>query len=595
MKNFWHTFLACLLALVVGSVVFSFFTFVLFAGVLAVFSGGESVYVKEHSILKLELGETLVDSPQGLMGQFDPLTMSVSRNLSLGQVLETIDQAAADPNIDGIYLNPTEISMGLATMEELREALVRFKESGKFIVSYANYYTQGSYYLASVADPIYVNPQGALDWRGMASTTLFFKGALDKLGVKPEVFRVGEFKSAVEPYLLDRMSPESREQTEVMIGSIWKSMVEEIAASRGLEAADLQKYASDLTVVNPQKAVELRMIDSVRYNDEVLAELSERTDRGDEDPNMVTLSEYRHAPKTAAVRGLSKNKVAVVYAEGDIVDGGAAIGAIGGDALAAKLAKVREDEDIKAVVLRVNSPGGSALAAEVIWREMSLIQAKKPLIVSMGDYAASGGYYISAPADVILADKYTLTGSIGVFALSFNVGDALRDKLGVTTDAVRTNPSADIGNLLRAITPAERAYIQHSVEDVYGTFVGHVADGRNLDREAVLKIAGGRVWSGINAQEIGLVDGFGGLQTAIELAADRAGVADSYRVVTPEEPLDQLSMILNSLLSARIRSLFGTAMTREEQRLLQEYRQITRALEETAGIQARMPYTFQIQ
>lgn len=594
MKNFWNTFLACLLAIVASSVVLTFLTFLIFAGMIAAFSSEESVYFGSNSVLKLELNESIVDNPaQSLLRTVDPLTMTVSRSVSLISVLEAIERAADDPDIDGIYLNMSDISMGMATMEEVRDALVQFKESGKFIISYSNYYSQGTYYLASVADKIYVNPEGALDWRGLASTSMFFKGTLDKLGVKTEIFRVGEFKSAVEPFLLDRMSPENREQTQVMVNSIWNNIVGEIARARDLKAEDLQRYASDLTIVDPQAAVELGLIDALKYKDEVLAELSDKTYRSDdESPEMVLLSEYMRAPGAKATRRLSKNKIAVIYAEGDIVDGTSTEGMIGGDGLADKLARARRDDDVKAVVLRVNSPGGSALASELIWREMTLIQQEKPVIVSMGDYAASGGYYISCPADVILAGKHTLTGSIGVFGVMLNLQDALRDKLGVTTDVVRTNPSADIGNSFRGTTPAERAYIQNSVEDVYDTFVGHVAKGRNLSRQDVLKIAGGRVWSGVSAQEIGLVDGFGGLKAAIELAADRAGVAENYRVVTVEDPLDQLSQLLNTFFTAKMKS--APAATNTEQELLEGYRSLTRALE-YEGVQARMPYTYDIQ
>lgn len=591
MKNFWSTFLACLLAIVASSVVLSFFVFILFAGMLAAFSSEEVSTVNSNSVLKIELSEHIKDNPSPMsFSAIDPFSI-YEKSVSLISVMEAIERASSDHRIEGIYLNFSSLSMGMGTMEEIRNALLKFKESGKFIISYSNYYTQGTYYLASVADEIYVNPEGSVDWRGLSSTSVFFKGLLDKLGVKAEIYRVGEFKSAVEPYMTDRMSPENRQQMETLLNSIWNNIVGEIAETRGLEPANLQKYATNLVVATPQKAVELGLIDGIRYNDEVLAELVEKTHQdANKTQETVLLSDYMKAPRSKSGRQ-SKNKIALIYAEGDIAGGThASDGIIPGDGLAAKLAKVRKDDQVKAVVLRVNSPGGSALASDVIWREMSLIQQDKPIIVSMGDYAASGGYYISCPADVIISNKHTLTGSIGVFGLTFNLEDAFRNKLGVTTDVARTNPSGDLGSVFRPTTPAERNYIQNSVESVYDTFIDHVAEGRNLSREKVLPIAGGRVWSGIDAAEIGLVDGHGGIKEAIELAADRAGISDNYRIIVPEDPLDQLSQLLNSFFTARMTPKMHPA----EVELLQEYRSLTRLLEQQ-GVQARMPYTIQIQ
>jgi len=592
MKNFWGAFLGSLLALFIGGFVFLILSLVMLGAMVAAFSSEEVTQIDYNTVLKIDFSENIVDNPpQNLLGTLDPFTMRVTRSTSLLSVLNAIESAANDERIKGIYLNMSTVSVGMASMEEIRDALLQFKESGKFIISYSNYYTQSTYYLASVADKVYVNPEGAVEWKGMSSTLLFFKGTLDKLGIEPEIYRVGEFKSAVEPFMLDKMSPENRQQYEVLLGSIWGNIVSEIAASRQLDSAALQLYATTLAVENPQKAVALGMIDAVKYSDQVLGELAEEVYYDAEKTvDFVSLSEYISAPKSKGSRRSSKNRVAVIYAEGDIVDGTAPESMIGGDDLAARIAKVRKDDKVKAVVLRVNSPGGSALASEVIWREMTLLQKEKPVVVSMGNYAASGGYYIACPADLIMADKHTLTGSIGVFGLMFNMEDALRNKLGVTTDVAKTNPSGDIGNLFRPTTPAERAYIQNSVEDVYRTFVVHVADGRNLSRESVLEIAGGRVWSGISAASIGLIDGYGGLKDAIELAADRAGIAGDYRIVTPNEELDQFQQLLNSFLTSKI----GSKMNAGEMELLKEYRSMMLILEQE-GVQARMPYTLQIQ
>jgi protease-4 len=565
------------------------------------FTSGDTAttYLSDGTILEIGLTEEVRDypSPNPLQG-FDPYSMSVTHSLSLLDILDAIERAAADSRIEGIYLHFSDAALGMGTMEEIREALVKFKESGKFIVSFADYYGQGAYYLASVADRLYLNPEGDLDWRGMSSQTLFFKGLLDKLGVEAEIYRVGAFKSAVEPFMTDRMSPENREQMEKLLGTIWSGIVGDIADSRGLDAGALQRYASELTVKDPRTAVELKLADSLMYRDEVMHELSDRLsgDSGEdaewdgEDPAFISLAEYIGVPPQKRIRKLSTNKISVIYAEGDIVEGGDTDGMVGGEGMAALLAEARLDEDVKAVVLRVNSPGGSALASELIWREMGLLREQKPVIVSMGDYAASGGYWISSPADMIVADRATLTGSIGVFGVAPNVSGALKDKLGVTVDVARTNPSADYMTALRARTPQEQAFIQRSVEHVYDTFIDHVSNGRNLAPERVREIAGGRVWAGGDASDLGLVDGIGGLRYAIGLAADRAGVSNDYRIVTPTGETDQLSQLLGMLVKARLPQ---TQLSPLERNLLNETRALTRILQQE-GVQARMPYTIQI-
>jgi protease-4 len=568
-----------------------FFVCILLAGMSTAFSSVPTASVGPNSVLHIELSETIKDKPvPEPLAAINPLA-AYTPSLSLVDVLSAIEMAADDPRIEGIYLQPSVLSMGMATMEEIRGALLEFRDSGKFILGYADAYTQAGYYLASVADSVYVHPEGGVEWRGMAATSLYFRGLLDRLEVVPEIYRVGEFKSAVEPFMNRGMSPENRRQTEALLGSIWDDITEGVAESRGLEASDLQLYATRLAVATPRRAEELGLIDGTRYHDQILAALAEKSGSADGEPALVPLADYINAPAYGGTGRASRNQVALIYAEGDIMDGGESdAGIIAADALAEKLARVRQDDRVDAVVLRVNSPGGSALAADVIWREMSLVQQAKPLVVSMGDYAASGGYYIACPADVILADKYTLTGSIGVFGMTFNLETALRDKLGVTADVVRTNPSGDLGSPFRPTTSAERTFIQNSVERVYDTFVGHVAEGRNLSRQEVLRVAGGRVWSGIDAFHAGLVDGHGGIGDAIELAADRAGIADDYRIVVPEDPLDQWTQLLNTLFTARAASKTSAA----ERALLDQYRSLTRVLNQQ-GVQARMPYTLQIQ
>ncbi|MBQ4278778.1 MAG: signal peptide peptidase SppA [Rikenellaceae bacterium] len=586
MNSFFKTFFAALLAFVVGGILIGIFAVMTFAGLAAMFSAPVAT-VGSNAVLKIDLAEQITDSPiSSPLRSLDLRTMRVRPSYTLLEALTAIEAAADDDRIAGIYLNVAGGSAGVATLQELRGAVSQFKESGKFVVGYSDFYTQGSYYFTSVADRVWLNPEGTILWQGLASNVMFYKGLLDKLGVRAEVVRHGSYKAAVEPFILDRMSPENREQTTTLLGSIWGSLLSEISASRGIDSALLQNYASDLALRSASAALEYGFVDSLLYNDQVdslLVSLSGGTGR---EPEVVTLGQYiaghRLLPSPSA------NQVAVVYADGQIIDGPSVEEYVGGQTVAAQLARARTDDRVKAVVLRVNSPGGSALASEVIWREVELIREQKPVVVSMGDVAASGGYYISCPADIILASPATITGSIGVFGLLFDAGDALRNKLGITVDVARTNPSADMGVPFRPLSAAERDYLQYQVESVYGTFIGHVAAGRNLSVARVDEIGGGRVWSGVSAREIGLVDGFGGLKTAILLAADRAGIADDFSIREVSEPADPLTEVLRSLSQVRaasVESELGLAF--------REYSRLQRMLGER-GAQAIMPYTFDI-
>ncbi len=417
----------------------------------------------------------------------------------------------------------------------------------------------------------------------------FYKGLLDKLGIEPVVVRHGSFKSAVEPYIVDRMSPENRLQYEKMTGSLWGMVLEQVSASRNVPVADLQAWADGLAIDSPAAAVEKGLIDDLWYENQVMDKLAELSGSVEgEDPEIVSLGDY--ASQVSAANVSSKNKIAVIYAEGSIVSGTGARGEVGSESLVEKIRKARDDDQTVAVVLRINSPGGSALASEVMWGELELLKAEKPLIVSMGALAASGGYYIAAPADAIYANRTTLTGSIGVFGLFFNVGGALKEKLGVTTDVVNTGRYADLGSAYRTPSSTELAYIQTSIEEVYSTFVGHVADGRNMSPEAVDAIGQGRVWAGNDALEIGLIDGFGGLADALSLAADRVGVTEDFRIweVTGEpSPLDALFSGLSASIKTQIlKNELGTTY--------QHYQQINTMMNQ-GGIQARMPFNVEIQ
>lgn len=596
MNQFIRTFLACLLALVVAGVLASVFFVMVIASFGTVFM--EKVpEVKEKSVLRIDFSDPVFDNPDytplSLSGFSDLMNMQI-RGYALIDVLKAIEAAETDDRIAGIYLNITpNARMGLATMQEIRNALSVFRRSGKFIVSHSDFYTQSSYYLSSVADQVSLNPQGDVTWRGMASGTLFYKGLLDKLEVQVEAIRHGSFKSAVEPFIMDQMSPENRQQIEMLLRSLWGTVVRDIADSRGIDSAALQSFATNLEIKDASYARQLGMVDTLMYGQQVDQMLGEWTEQ--EEPNYVSLRSYidRILMEESNV---SKNKIAVVYAEGQIVDGKSREGLVGGETLARQLAALKEDDEVKAVVLRVNSPGGSALASEVIWHEAEALRQEKPLIVSMGNMAASGGYYISAPADLILASPMTETGSIGVFGLMLNGEQGLKNKLGISVDVVKTNPSADMGMTVfgavgvRPLSQSEREYMQYGVEQVYKTFVGHVAEGRNLSVEAVDSIGGGHIWSGTDALNIGLIDGFGGLKEAISFAAERAGVSGDFRIVSPATDESRLTQIVK-LLSAEARA----QMFRGETGEVYEMYDMLRNILYSNSIQALTPYRVEME
>lgn len=578
--NFFKTFLASLLAFIVANFVWFFLFIIIIAGVAAI--GSSTTIVEPKSVLKIDLSESIVDQPvNDPLAGFDPMSMNVQKSVSNMQVMNAIESAAQDDNIEGIYINLTGAgTASAALLEEVRDYITAFKESGKFVVAYGEVYSQGGYYLASVADSIFLNPVGEMDWRGLAMQVMFYKGALDKLGIEPQVFRHGTFKSAVEPYILNRMSPENRTQMETIANSIWGTMVEDIAEERNLSIDSLNMFATDLSAMMAEDALANRMVDGLKYEDEVEDILREKLELdADEDITFVTLGEYIAAnPYTPTY---SDNKIEVIYAEGQIVQGASEQGTLGSTTLADQLAEARLDEEVKAVVLRVNSPGGSALASEVIWREMELLRQQKPVIVSMGDYAASGGYYISAPADAIIANATTLTGSIGVFGLMFNAEKALNNKLGITIDVAKTNPSADMGMPFRAVSSTERSKIMRSIEQVYSTFVNHVADGRNMTFDSVDAIGQGRVWTGNDGNRIGLVDEIGGLKYAIAVAADKAECLDDYMVRESMGEPTGLAALLSSLEA----HISDRKMRKEMGAMYDEYRSL-RALMENEGVQA---------
>ena len=544
--NFIKTFLAGLLAFVVGSVVVFFLWLFAILGIVGSLTMEKSVAVLPESVLKIDFSELLTDSPStNPLAGIDFTTMETTPQLPLFRALRAIEAAASDPRIKGIYLrmNGRGGVTGTALLEELRGAIGEFRKSGKFVVSYNEVYSQGQYYLATAADRIYMQPEGMIDWSGLSFNLMFYKGLLDKLDIRAEVFRptACRYKSAVEPYIMNRMSDANREQMQELVNSMWGTISSTVAEARGIDPAELNRLTDRLEVSLPEEALENRFVDGLLYEDQmndVLAELGVEPDAKGE-YRFVTLGEYA-SQVGADLKNVSADEVAIVYAEGQIVDGEGYGPEIYGNSLARTLAGVRADEKVKAVVLRVNSPGGSALASDVIWREIELLRAEKPVVVSMGSYAASGGL--------------TLTGSIGVFGMYLDTRDALKNKLGITLDGVKSNTSAGMGQLA-PLTPTERATIMRGVDKVYATFTNNVAQGRNLDIDHVLEIAGGRVWSGEDALEIGLVDACGGLKMAIAQAVDKAGLGDNYRITEVMEAPTGIAALFSSL-SASVRTAF---------------------------------------
>lgn len=580
-------FLGNVLAVIVGLFVFSIVGMLIFFGIIGLVasSSEKEVTLENNSILHLDLnGRTLVErtSEEDLVfgSYLDPF--GGENNAGLANLKKAIGEAKTNENIKGIYLNTGLIAAGQAGLLELREALLDFKQSGKFIVAYDEAYSEGGYFLASVADEIYLNPLGGIDFNGFSSEGIFLKGFFEKVGIKPEVFRVGEFKSAVEPFILDKMSPENRLQTQYFLDDINNHALELIAKSRGIEKDSLIRINHQMLVRKPKDAVTYKLATALKYEDEVHSILKEKLGLKEED-QIATINATDLGGMAKSKNITSSNRIAVILAEGEIVDGNAD-GAISSEKFAKEIRKARKDENIKAIVLRVNSPGGSILASDVIWREMSEAKKVKPVIVSMGEVAASGGYYIAAPADTIVAQPNTITGSIGIFGILFNVQELVNDKLGVTTDVVSTGELSDFGNMARPLTEVERTIIQSSVEDGYETFISRVAEGRGMHPDSVRKIASGRVWTGSQAKARGLVDVLGGLDTAIGIAAAKIKAGDDYRVVYyPEKKpwFEELMVSFSDQVQVRIlQTQLG------DQYPL--YQKIQR-LKNYQGVQVRMP------
>ncbi|MFC3199258.1 signal peptide peptidase SppA [Parapedobacter deserti] len=589
MRSFFKYVLATVTGIVLSFILLVFVSLIIIGGMISSMSDDKEAVVAKNSLLHIDLKH---DIPERTMPDpFDGIDVPgfiFAKNLGLDDILKRIEGAKDDDRIRGIYLDLSMVSASFASLQEIRDALLSFKKSGKFIVAYSELYTQRAYYLASTADRIYVNPEGTIDFRGLASQTMFLKGTLDKLGIEAQVVKVGTYKSAVEPFTLDRMSEANREQMASFIGSIYGHFVNEIAASRKLSPDSLRAIADRYAVRNADDAVAHGLADGKKYKDEILGELKGLLEISeDKDIPAVSLTKYRPQAKSAGAS--VRDRIAVVYAVGEIVSGEGSDEIIGSERISRELRKLRRDDKVKAVVLRVNSPGGSALASDVIWREVDLLKQAKPVVVSMGDVAASGGYYIAAAADSIFAQPNTITGSIGVFGLIPNLQGLYHDKLGITYDKVKTGKYADMLTTFdRPLTADERLILQQEVERIYDTFLQRVVDGRGLSRARVDSIGQGRVWSGQQALDLGLVDRLGSIEDAIAAAAKKAGLAD-YRLVTYPAMKKPFESLLGNTTD-RIATWFGKRELGEHYRY---YEQVKAALQQH-GILARLPFEFEI-
>jgi len=550
-----------------------------------------SATVKPNSVLYMKLDYDIPDrTTDNPFGGINFTSMESQDVTGMNEILRNIEHAKSDANIKGIYLELSSIPTSTATLQEIRDKLVEFKESGKFVVVYGESMSQSAYYVASIADRIFLNPEGMLDLHGMASQVMFYKHLFDKLDIEMQIVRGpnNRFKSAVEPYFLDKMSEANREQMDKLLGTVWGKILSDISLSRNISVEQLNQIADNLeTIFSADKALEYGLVDNLYYKDQVLEELKGLTG-SNKDINAVPNAKYAKSYKD---KNTSKNEVAIIYASGQIFDGKGSEENIYSENLSKTIRKAREDENIKAIVLRVNSPGGSAVASAVIGRELDLAKAEKPIIVSMGNYAASGGYWISANADYIFADATTLTGSIGVFGTFPNAQGFLNNKIGLTFDVAKTNENADFGSITQPLTEFQYSKLQENVVQTYDHFTKRVAEGRGLSQSYVDSIGQGRVWAGADAIGLGLVDQIGDMEDAIAYAVQKANLADDYKVVELPKQKDFMTRLMESMngddkLDAAMRQQLGGYYN---------YWKGLDNLRKNTGIQARLPFDMVIE
>ncbi len=592
MKQFFKFMLASFAGTLLTLLVILFIIIGMVSSLISM-SEKEEIELKPNTVLLIKFDTPIADrSPNNPFESFDFSNFKSNQPSGLDDVLKNIEKAATDPNIAGIYLDLSEIASGMANLEEIRAKLMKFKESGKFIMSYSEGYSQASYYLASLSDEIYLNPEGMMLFKGLSAQLTFLKNMLEKLEIEAQIIRGpdNKFKSAVEPLMYDKMSEANREQMMKLLNSVWGNMLMQISESRNISIEELNRIADELELSNADKALELKFVDGLLYKDEILAKLREKTGLGEKDKiESVTLAKYTNSKPEKEKKSRVKDKIAVIYAIGEIGGGEGSETSIGSEKISKAIRKAREDEKVKAIVMRVNSPGGSALASEVIRREVELAKNAKPFIVSMGNVAASGGYWISTNADYIFADPTTITGSIGVFGVIPNLKGLFNNKFGITFDKAMTNKNADFVDVMEPLSEFQHMKIQQEVVKIYEDFTLLVAKSRNLRQSYVDSIGQGRVWSGIDALEIGLIDELGGIEAAIAKAAEKANLGDNYKISTLPEQKDPFQQIMEEM----------TGKTRSNilQRELGEYYTYLEYMQQVSnmkGVQARLPFHFSL-
>jgi len=589
MKEFFKFVFASMVGFILSFFVVFFLLIAILVALVSSAGSDGKVSPTSNSVLHVSLDYPIKErTDKNPFAEFGLMGFDSKKTLGLNEILENLEKAKKDDHIKGIFLDVSSLAAGFATIEEVRNALIDFKKSGKFILAYSEVYTQGAYYLASVADKVYVNPEGMIDFRGLSTELTFFKGSLEKLEIEAQIIKVGTYKSAVEPFILDKMSEPNRLQINSFLGSMYDHFLTEISRSRKIPKSTLFSLADSAKVRNPNDALIYKMIDGIKYKDEVLDELKSKSGiEKKKDLKSVSLEEYAPAPEEKSTS--SSDRIAIIYANGDIISGEGNDESIGSDRISRAIRKARLDTKVKAVVLRVNSPGGSALASDVIWREMVLTKKSKPVIVSMGDVAASGGYYISCAADSIFAQPNTITGSIGVFGIIPNMQKFFKNKLGITFDGVKTGKFADLGNASRPMTDAEKMIIQQEVNKIYSTFTKKVADGRKKSQSYIDSIGQGRVWSGTEALQNGLVDRLGNIDDAIASAAKKAKLKD-FKIVSYPDQIDPIKSLFENS-GDKIKSYL---IKRELGDQYIYYEQMQSAIN-LSGVQARIPYNIQVK
>ncbi|MBN1951212.1 MAG: signal peptide peptidase SppA [Bacteroidales bacterium] len=581
MKSFFKN----VFATVVGIIISTIFLVLIGIGIVAIIVARQNraVEIEPKTILVMELDNSIVERKPSL--SFDIMKLSTESKTGLNIILSDIKKARKDANIKGIFLNLSVVTAGIGTIEEIRNALLEFRKSGKFVIAYGETFSQGAYYLATAADEVYMSPVGMMEWTGLRAQSPFFKGTLDKLDIEVTLIRHGKFKSAGETYTRDGFSTENREQIHRLISSYWDHILNNVGEARGLERDELNEIADKLLVGSTQAAYEKGLIDSLLYEDQVIGILKRKAGlKSADELRTVDPEDYFKVPETKKFKGVAEEKIAVIYAEGDIVSGEGDEQNIGSARFAKAIRTAREDKTVRAVVLRINSPGGSAIASEAIWRELLLTKQAKPLVVSMGSMAASGGYYIACMADSIFAQPTTLTGSIGVWGVYLNT-EGLFDKIGVSFDVDKTNSYADALSGVRKATPFEINFWQATVDSMYTTFVKRVDQGRELTFDEIDALGQGRVWSGKDALENGLVDRMGGLYDAIEAARKLAKLGDRYRLLELPELESPLEVILGRFLKNN-----AVEAMEQEIGINMEYLRLLKKLYMNQGIMCRLPY-----